>query len=60
MKYWLAGAVALGLLAGCSVDEDAEQQPINEIALSLFDPVAASAVVPFPICLLYTSPSPRD
>ena len=49
MKYWLAGVVALGLLAGCSVDEDAEQQPINEIALSLFDPVAASAVVPVPI-----------
>lgn len=49
MKHWLASALALGLLAGCSVDNEAEQQPINEIALSLFDPVAASAVVPFPI-----------
>ena len=38
MKHWLASALALGLLAGCSVDNEAEQQPINEIALSLFDP----------------------
>ncbi|WP_348672969.1 hypothetical protein [uncultured Abyssibacter sp.] len=49
MKHWLAGVLALGLLVGCSVDDEAEEQALNEVALSLFDPVAASAVVPFPI-----------
>lgn len=48
MKKLLGGALALVILSACSVDEEAETQALNAVPVSLFDPVAASAVVPFP------------